>query len=67
MILESDAGGRMLVPVEPHEELVRVFDRSGFSGPRLATLSRLKYQTFATPRRPGQDRGNFDLDSRLFK
>ena len=51
MILKSDAGGRMLVPVERQVELVREFERSGLSGPRFAAMAGLKYQTFATWRR----------------
>jgi hypothetical protein len=51
MILKSDAGGRMLLPVERQVELVREFERSGLSGPRFAALAGLKYQTFATWRR----------------
>ena len=51
IILKSDAGGRMLVPVERQVELVREFERSGLSGPRFAAMAGLKYQTFATWRR----------------
>ena len=51
MILKSDAGGRMLLPVERQVELVREFERSGLSGPRFAVMAGLKYQTFATWRR----------------
>jgi hypothetical protein len=51
MILKSDAGGRMLVPVERQVELVREFERSGLSCPRFAAMTGLKYQTFATWRR----------------
>jgi hypothetical protein len=51
MILKSDAGGRMLLPVERQVELVREFERSGLSGPRFAAMAGLKYQTFATWRR----------------
>lgn len=51
MILKSDAGGRMFLPVERQVELVREFERSGLSGPRFAALAGLKYQTFATWRR----------------
>ena len=51
MILKSDAGGRMLLPVERQVELVREFERSGLSGPRFAAIAGLKYQTFATWRR----------------
>lgn len=38
IILKSDAGGRVLVPVERQVELVREFERSGLSGPRFAFL-----------------------------
>ena len=51
MILKSDAGGRMLVPVERQVNLVREFERNGLSGPRFAAMAGLKYQTFATWRR----------------
>jgi hypothetical protein len=51
MILKSDAGGRMLVPLDRQVELVREFERSGLSGPRFAAMTGLKYQTFATWRR----------------
>lgn len=51
MILKSDAGGRVIVPVERQVELVREFERSGLSGPRFAALAGLKYQTFAAWRR----------------
>jgi hypothetical protein len=33
MILKSDAGGRMLLPVDRQVELVREFERGGLSGP----------------------------------
>ena len=51
MILKSDAGGRMLVPVERQVNLAREFGRSGLSGPRFAAMAGLKYQTFAMWRR----------------
>lgn len=51
MILKSDAGGRVLVPVERQVELVREFERSGLSGPRFAEIAGVKYQTFAAWRR----------------
>ena len=51
MILKSHAGGRVIVPVERHVELVREFERSGLSGPRYAALVGLKYQTLAAWRR----------------
>ena len=35
MILKSDAGGRMLVPVERQAELVREFECSGLVDPRF--------------------------------
>jgi hypothetical protein len=51
MILKSDAGGRVFVPVDRQVEFVREFERSGLSGPRFAAMAGLKYQTFATWRR----------------
>jgi hypothetical protein len=51
MILKSDAGGRMVVPLKRQLELVREFERSGLSGPRFAALAGLKYQTFVGWRR----------------
>jgi hypothetical protein len=51
MILKSDVGGRVFLPVERQVELVREFERSGLSGPRFAATAGLKYQTFATWRR----------------
>ena len=51
IILKSDAGGRILVPVERQVELVREFERSGLSGPRFAEIAGVKYQTFASWRR----------------
>lgn len=69
MILKSDAGGRMLVPVERQVELVREFERSGLSGPRFAAMAGLKYQTFATWRRkhgtlPPVRRGSAEMNGR---
>ena len=51
IILKSDAGGRVLVPVDRQVELVREFERSGLSGPRFAEIARVKYQTFTAWRR----------------
>jgi hypothetical protein len=51
IILKSDAGGRVLVPVERQVELVREFERSGLTGPRFAEIAGVKYQTFAAWRR----------------
>jgi hypothetical protein len=51
MILKSDAGGRVVVPLARQVELVREFERSGLSGPRFAAMAGVKYQTFATWRR----------------
>jgi hypothetical protein len=36
------------VPVQRQIELVHVYKRSGLSGPKLAAMAWLKYQTFAT-------------------
>ncbi|HRX54889.1 MAG TPA: hypothetical protein P5016_10280 [Verrucomicrobiales bacterium] len=47
IILKSDAGGRVLVPVERQVELVREFERSRLSGPWFAEIAGVKYQTFA--------------------
>lgn len=38
MILKSDAGGRVVVPVERQVEFVWEFVRSGYSGPRFAAM-----------------------------
>lgn len=38
IILKSDAGGRVFVPVEQRVEFVREFERSGLSGPRFAAM-----------------------------
>jgi len=35
IILKSDAGGRVLVPLEQQVELVREYERSGLSGPKF--------------------------------
>lgn len=51
IILKSDAGGRVLVPLEQQVELVREYERSGLSGPKFAEMAGVKYQTFATWRR----------------
>jgi hypothetical protein len=51
MILKSDAGGRVVVPLARQVELVREFECSGLSGPRFAAMAGVKYQTFATWRR----------------
>lgn len=61
MILKSDAGGRVVVPLARQVELVREFERSGLSGPRFAALAGVKYQTFATWRRK---HGNLPAQSR---
>ncbi len=53
MVLKSDAGGRMLLPIEQQVELVRGFERSGLCGPRFVAMGGLKYWTFATWRRIG--------------
>lgn len=51
MILKSDAGGRVVVPLARQVELVREFERSGLSGPQFAAMAGVKYQTFAAWRR----------------
>jgi len=51
LILKSDGAGRVQTPVARQIELVRVFERSGLSGPRFAAMAGIKYQTFATWRR----------------
>jgi hypothetical protein len=51
MILKRDAGGRVMVPLARQIELVREYERSGLSGPKLAAVAGLSYQTFATWRR----------------
>lgn len=51
IILKSDAGGRVLVPLEQQVELVREYERSGLSGPKFAEIAGVKYQTFAAWRR----------------
>ncbi len=53
MILKSDAGGRVVVPVERQLELVREFERSGLPGTRFAVMAGLKYQKLASWRRIG--------------
>lgn len=55
IILKSDAGGRVLVPVERQVELVREFERSGLSGRRFAEIAGVKYHTFAASRRKTRD------------
>lgn len=39
MILKSDAGRRVVVPLARQVELVREFERSGLSGPRFAAMA----------------------------
>lgn len=39
MILKSDAGGRVVVPLKRQVELVREFECSGLSGPQFAALA----------------------------
>ena len=42
IVLKRDAGGRVLVPLPRQVELVREFERSGLSGPKLReVLTRL--------------------------
>jgi hypothetical protein len=51
MILKSDAGERMLLPVRRQVELVREFELSGLFGPRFALSAGLKYQALVPWRR----------------
>jgi hypothetical protein len=46
-ILKSDTRGRVRVPVERREELLKEFDRSGISAMKFSRLAGIKYPTFA--------------------
>jgi len=46
-LLQSDARGRVRVPVERREGLLDEFERSGMSGVKFARLAGIKYPTFA--------------------
>ena len=46
-ILKTDTRGRVRVPVERREELLKEFDRSGISAMKFARLAGIKYATFA--------------------
>ena len=46
-ILKTDTRGRVRVPVERREELLKDFDRSGISAMKFARLAGIKYATFA--------------------
>jgi len=46
-ILRTDTRGRVRVPVERREELLREFDRSGISAMKFSRLAGIKYATFA--------------------
>ncbi len=48
MIFKSDAGGRMMKPVERQVELVQEFEVNGFSVLLFAAVEDLKCQTSAT-------------------
>jgi hypothetical protein len=39
MILRSDAGGPVMVPLARQIELVRQYERSGLSGPKFAAMA----------------------------
>ena len=46
-ILKTDTKGRLRTPLARREQLLDEFERSGLSAPKFATLTGLKYQTFA--------------------
>src|ERR1700679_2089462 len=46
-ILRTDTRGRVRVPVERREELLKEFDRSGISAMKFSRLAGIKYPTFA--------------------
>ena len=47
-ILKQDGKGRVRTSEARREQLLDEFERSGLSGPQFATLTGIKYQTFAT-------------------
>ena len=47
-VLKQDGKGRVRTSEARREQLLDEFERSGLSGPQFATLTGIKYQTFAT-------------------
>ncbi len=60
VILKADKLGRVKTPAARRERLLDEFERSGLGGQEFASLSGIKYQTFATwvQQRRRQARGN---------